>query len=239
MTPWTAPPRLLCPWDFPGKDTGVICHFFLQGIFPTQGSNPGLLHCRQILHRLNSQESPLKWSVSCYVYKQGHHSHLRLQPSKCEFLSPEGPQKGEQRLQLVPLPKNTRGGCEKEGCWPQIAEVHMKGMSSVSRVQFSSVTETCLTLCDPMNCSTPGLPVHHQHPEFTQELISIESVMPSNHLILCRPLLLPPSIFPSIRVFSDESVLRIRWPKYWSFRSLSKPRCLHLPKHRKVLNSLT
>ena len=67
-----------------------------------------------------------------------------------------------------------------------------------------------------MNCISPGLPVHHQLPEFTQTHV-IESVMPSNHLILCRPLLLPPSIFPSIRVFSNESVLRIRWPKYWSF----------------------
>ena len=62
----------------------------------------------------------------------------------------------------------------------------------------------------------PGLPVHHQLPEFTR-LISIESVMPSNHLILCRPLLFLPSIFPSIRVFSYESVLHIRWRKYWSF----------------------
>ena len=67
-----------------------------------------------------------------------------------------------------------------------------------------------------MNCSTPGLPVHHQLPESSKPM-SIESVMPSNHLILCRPLLLLPSIFPSIRVFSNESVLRIRWPKYWSF----------------------
>ena len=67
-----------------------------------------------------------------------------------------------------------------------------------------------------MNCISPGLPVHHQLPEFTQTHV-IESVMPSNHLILCRPLLLPPSIFPSIRVFSNESVLRIRWPKYWRF----------------------
>ena len=66
-----------------------------------------------------------------------------------------------------------------------------------------------------MNRSTPGLPVHHQLPEFTQ-LMSIESVMPSNHLILCHPLLLP-SVFPSIRVFSNESALCIRWPKYWSF----------------------
>ena len=67
-----------------------------------------------------------------------------------------------------------------------------------------------------MNCSTPGLPVHHQFLESTQTL-SIESVMPSNYLILCHPLFLLPSIFPSIRVFSNESALHIRWPKYWSF----------------------
>ena len=67
-----------------------------------------------------------------------------------------------------------------------------------------------------MDCSTPGLLVHHQLPEL-HKLISIELVIPSSHLILCRPLLLLPSIFPSIRVFSSESALRIRWPKYWSF----------------------
>ena len=80
--------------------------------------------------------------------------------------------------------------------------------------QFSSV-QSCPTLCDPMNRSTPGLPVHHQLPEFTQT--HILSVMPSSHPILCRPLLLLPPISPSIRVFSDESTLRTRWPKYWSF----------------------
>ena len=68
-----------------------------------------------------------------------------------------------------------------------------------------------------MNRSVPGLPVHHQLPESTKTM-SIESVMPSNHLILCRPLLLLPSIFSSITAFSNESALRIRWPKYWSFR---------------------
>ena len=67
-----------------------------------------------------------------------------------------------------------------------------------------------------MKCSMPGLLVHHQLPEFTQPM-SIELVVPSNHLILCHPLLLLPSIFPSIRVFSNESVLRIRWPEYWNF----------------------
>ena len=85
-----------------------------------------------------------------------------------------------------------------------------------SSVQFSSVAQSCLTICDPMECSTSGLPVHHQLLEFLR-LMSIELVMPSNHLILFLPLLLPPSIFPSIRVFSSESVLHIRWPKDWSF----------------------
>ena len=71
------------------------------------------------------------------------------------------------------------------------------------------------SLC-PMNCSTPGIPVHHQLTELIQTQ-SIESVMPSNHHILCHPLLLLPTIFPSIRAFSNESALRIRWSKYWSF----------------------
>ena len=86
----------------------------------------------------------------------------------------------------------------------------------ISSVEFSSVAQSCPTLCDPMNCSTPGLPVHHKLPEFTR-LTSIESVMPSSHLILCHPLLLLPPIPPSFRVFSNESTLCMRWPKYWRF----------------------
>ena len=83
-------------------------------------------------------------------------------------------------------------------------------------VQFSSVVQSCQTLCDPMDCSMPGLPaiINSQSPP---KLMSIKSVIPSNHLILCRPLLLLPSIFPSIRVFSNELVLQIRRPKTWSF----------------------
>ena len=81
-----------------------------------------------------------------------------------------------------------------------------------------SVQFSCSVMSDgnPINCSTPSLHVHHQLLEFTQ-IMSIESVMPSSHLILCRPLLLLPPIPPSIRIFSNESTLRIRWPKYWSF----------------------
>ena len=82
--------------------------------------------------------------------------------------------------------------------------------------QFISVTQSCLTLCNPMDCSTPGLPVHHQLPEFTQTQVHRVSgaFQPSDPLL---SLLLLPSIFPSIRFFSNESVFRIRWPKYWSF----------------------
>ena len=82
--------------------------------------------------------------------------------------------------------------------------------------QFSSVTQSCSTLCDPMNRSTPGLPVHHIS-RSSLRLMSMESVMQSSHLILGRPLLLLPPISPSIRVFSSESTLRMRCPKYWSF----------------------
>ena len=81
---------------------------------------------------------------------------------------------------------------------------------------ISSVDQLCLTIWNPMDCSMPGFLFHHQLPEFTQTHVH-ESLMPHNHLILCHPLLLPPSIFPRIRVFSNESALRIRSPKYWSF----------------------
>ena len=83
-------------------------------------------------------------------------------------------------------------------------------------LQFSSVAQSCPTLCDPMNRSTQAS-LSITNSWSPSKPMSIESVMPSNHLILCRPLLLLPSIFPSIRVFSDESALHIRWPKYWSF----------------------
>ena len=98
-------------------------------------------------------------------------------------------------------------------------------------VQFSSVTQLCLTLCNPMDCSPPGPSVREIFQAKVLEwvaiafsitnarssLTSIESVMPSSHLILCHPLLLLPPIPPIIRVFSNESTLHMRWPKYWSF----------------------
>ena len=83
-------------------------------------------------------------------------------------------------------------------------------------VQFSSVTQSCPTLCDPwIAARQASLPITISRSSL--RLMSIESVMPSSHLILCRPLLLLPPILPSISLFSNESTLRMRWPKYWSF----------------------
>ena len=145
--PWSVPTRLLCPWDSPGKNTGVGCHFLLQGIFLTQESNPGLLHCRQMIYQLSCEGSPNMSSVPIAVVQALSHVWLLATP-------------GTAALQ-----------------------------ASLSFIISQSL----------------------------RKLMSIESVMPSNQLVLCCPLLLLPSIFPSIRVFSNELALCIRWPKYWSF----------------------
>ena len=128
----------------PGQNTGVGSLSLLQGIFPTQGLNPGLPHCRQILYQLSYQGSPT------YSF-----SSVQSLSRVCLFATP----------------------------W------------TAARQPFLSITNSRSLL----------------------KLIFIESVMPSNHLVLCHPLLLLPSILPSIRVFSNELALRIRWPKYWSF----------------------
>ena len=93
----------------------------------------------------------------------------------------------------------------KANCYGQLASV-----------QFSSVAQSCPTLSNPMNRSVPGLPVHHQLPEFTQNSCP-SSRWTSSHLIRCHPFLLLLPILPSIMVFSNESTLWMRWTKYWSF----------------------
>ena len=90
------------------------------------------------------------------------------------------------------------------------------------KLQFSSVTQSCQTLFDPWTAAWQ-VSLSISNSQSLLRLMSIESVMPSNHLILCHPLLLPPSIFPNIRVFSNESVLHIRWPEYWTFNFSISP----------------
>ena len=126
----------LCPWHFPGENTGVGCHCLLQGIFLTQGSNPCLLH----------------WQVDS----------LPLASFVVQLL---------RHVQLFGTP------------WTVAHQVSLSFTISQSLLKF----------------------------------MSIESARPPNYLILCCPLLLLPSIFPSIRVFSNKSALHIRWPKYWNF----------------------
>ena len=108
----------------------------------------------------------------------------------------------------------TRRLCRESGClYRSTAGQERIGINYVVCYQFSSVAQLCPSVHDPVDCNTPGLPVHHQLLELPK-LMSIESVMPPNNLNLCRPLLLVPSIFPSLRVFSSESTLCIKWPKY-------------------------
>ena len=101
-------------------------------------------------------------------------------------------------------------------CFPCLFPTQLVPPEVHHSVHFSSVSQSCLTLSHLMGCSTPGLPVHQELSSLLR-LMSIQSMIPSSHLILCCPHLLLPSVFPSIRVFSNESVLCIRWLNYWSF----------------------
>ena len=98
-----------------------------------------------------------------------------------------------------------------------LQRVGLDWVTKYSTYQFSSGVQSCLTLCNPMGCSTPGFPVHRQLPELTQGHIYWvgDAIQP---LIFSCPLLLLPSLIPNIRVFLNESVLHIRWPKYWEFQ---------------------
>ena len=131
---------------------------------------------------------------------QGSSIHGILQPRILEWVA-------------MPSPR----GSSPPGIEPGSPTLQADSFPSEPLVQFSSVTQSRLILCNPLDCSMPGFPVHHHLLELAQTHVH-QVVMTSNHLILCRPLLFPSSIFPSIRVFSNESALCIRWPNYWEFQ---------------------
>ena len=143
-------------------------------------------------------------------------------PSKAIF--PISPLLGRSSLPVIMLVQRMmpsvcmhghKGGDGRE-CTLLFSQLFRYPSSWSSSVQFSSVAKSCPILCDPMNCSTSGLPVHYQLAEFTQSHVHrvSDAIQPSHP---SRPLLLLPPIPPSIRVFSNESALHMRWPKYWSF----------------------
>ena len=197
------PTRLLCPWDFPGKYTGVGCHFLLQGIFPTQGLNPGLLHCRQILYRLSYKGRPSPSVVSNSLRPYGLYTvHGIFQARILEWVvkpfsrgsSWPRNELGSSALQVDSLPTGLSG----------------KPFSSVQ-----SLSHVRLFATPWLEARQASLSIINS--QSSLRLMSIESVMPSSHPILCRSLLLLPPIPPSSRVFSNESALHMRWPKDWSF----------------------
>ena len=142
VTPWIVAPQLLCPWKFPGKNTGVGCSFLLQGVFLTQESNPCLLHWQVDSLSLHDWGSSLYSLISVQSL-----SHVQL------FVTP-----------------------------------------------WTTANQAALSITKSFSLPKP---------------MSIDLVMSSNYLILCHPLLLLPSIYPSIKVFSNESAFYIRWPEYW------------------------
>ena len=140
----------------------------------------------------------------------------KAEKSEIKFPTSAGSSKKQENSWKTSTLQRVRHDWATELNW---AEFHML---MCGRIRFSSVPQSCLTLCNPIDRSTTGFPVHHQLPKFTQTPVHwiSDAIQPSHPLL---PLLLLPSIIPSIRVFSNESPLCIRWLKYWSFNFSNSP----------------
>ena len=223
------PARLLCPWDSPGKNTGVGCHALIQGIFPAQGSNSGLPRCRQI-----HQGSQRILEYVAYPFFRG--------------LPIPGIKPGSPALQSDCLPAE-QPGQPTYICIYIYTHIHiyvcmyMKPLCICVYICIYTYMNVCICIfvcsCTHTHThthiyisdqslsrvrlfATPWIAACQASLSITNSqsslrLMSIESVMPSSYLILCHPLLLLPPITPSISVFSNESTFHMRWPKYWSF----------------------
>ena len=186
-------------------------HSLLQGVFPTQGSNPGLLHYRQILYH---------WAISFAYFWVLH--FVPVQPVKL-YLTLCDPRiaahqaslsftVSQSLLKFISIESVMRSNHLNLCCL--ILYLVYAWYHNV--IQFSSVAQLFWLFATPWTAALQAS-LSITNSQSLIKLMSITSVMPSNHLNLCHPLLLPPSIFPSIRVFSKESVLYIRCPTYWSF----------------------
>ena len=177
-----------------------------------QGLNLHLLHCRQILYCLSTQESPkesvshsLKYKMESKFFSPTIQKSVSLSPIYGLFL--------QHFFKLTEILKFQKHAINISTSIPLLILFSLAGkflFSSLGlNIIYCSLAQSCPTLCDPMDCSTPGFSFTIS--QSLLKLMSIESVMPSNHLVLCCPLFLLPSIFP------NESALPIRWLNYWSF----------------------
>ena len=192
---------LYSPWNSPGQNTGVGSLSLLQRIFPAQGSEPGLPHCRWILYQLSHKGSPVLNRTLQNLWVLEQLSSLLLQLIICN-----------NNLEEIRL----------SGKWMSVWDTYLTMEFELGDQILEIMSSPVQSLSCVWLFVTPWTAAHQSslsiaNSQSLPKIMSIESVIPSSHLILCHPLLLPPSIFPSIRVFSKESVLHMRWSNYWSF----------------------
>ena len=218
-----SPPSILCPWDSPGKNAGVGCHALLLGIFLTQESNPSFLcllywqasSLKLVLpgkpstgiNLLKSQGVWLGiWKDIFFFLNERTFLSVTACLNNFTDFSANSFHSSEELPGRTPgsrLKNSSSHFIERCGCDPGWLAGSVQSLSHVwlFAIPWTAARQASLSIINSKSIL---------------KLMSIESVMPSSHLILCHPLLLLPSIFPSTRIFSNESALWIRWPKYWS-----------------------
>ena len=214
--------QLLSPWDFPGKSTGVGCHFLLQGIFLTQGLKPGLLHCRQMLYPLSCQGS-LLLNTLLLILRTRNSGNQIMHEIEYAFLWGKNDEDWERGSRLgiyEMLYVVARAPFIQVRVTPCEANVTLLARMDIDYLCLGVVAVVVQLLSHVRLIVTPWTAAHQASLSFTisqglLKLVAIKSVMPSNHVIFYRLLLLP-SIFPRIRVFSNESTLCFRFPKNWT-----------------------